>query len=108
MEKQRLSWKILDAFRDAAAETGIARIDDFNLGDNAGCAYFEVNQKRGIRWNTAKAFLKPASAANLTIMTGCHVEKLLIERDGQGAVCRGVVFWRRQHLPRRGGPRNAC
>ncbi|MES2074136.1 MAG: GMC family oxidoreductase N-terminal domain-containing protein [Pseudomonadota bacterium] len=93
VEKQRLSWKILDAFRDAAAETGIAKIDDFNRGDNAGCAYFEVNQKRGIRWNTAKAFLKPASARpNLTIMTGCHVEKLLIERGGQGAVCRGVVF----------------
>ncbi|WGG50445.1 GMC family oxidoreductase [Rugamonas sp. DEMB1] len=93
VEKQRLSWKILDAFRDAAAETGIASIDDFNRGDNAGCAYFEVNQKRGIRWNTAKAFLKPASARpNLTIMTGCHVEKLLIERGGQGAVCRGVVF----------------
>ncbi|MBJ7309322.1 GMC family oxidoreductase [Rugamonas sp. CCM 8940] len=93
VEKQRLSWKILDAFRDAAAETGIAKIDDFNRGDNAGCAYFEVNQKRGIRWNTAKAFLKPASARpNLTIMTGCHVEKLLIETGEQGAVCRGVVF----------------
>ena len=93
VEKQRLSWKILDAFRAAAAETGIAGIDDFNRGDNAGCAYFDVNQKRGIRWNTAKAFLKPASARpNLTIMTGCHVEKLLIEQGGQGAVCRGVVF----------------
>jgi hypothetical protein len=37
-------------------------VDDFNRGDNAGCGYFEVNQKRGIRWNTAKAFLKPACA----------------------------------------------
>jgi choline dehydrogenase len=93
VEKQRLSWKILDAFRDAAEQTGIPKVDDFNRGDNLGCAYFEVNQKRGIRWNTAKAFLKPASGrSNLTIMTGCHVEKLLVEQGEQGPVCRGVVF----------------
>jgi choline dehydrogenase len=93
VEKQRLSWKILDAFRDAAEQTGIPKVEDFNRGDNLGCAYFEVNQKRGIRWNTAKAFLKPASGRpNLTIMTGCHVEKLLVEQGEQGPVCRGVVF----------------
>jgi choline dehydrogenase len=95
VEKQRLSWPILDAFRDAAEQAGIAKTADFNTGDNAGSAYFDVNQKRGLRWNTAKAFLKPASLRpNLTIMTGCHVERLQIERDqaGQGAICRGVDF----------------
>ena len=93
VEKQRLSWQILDAFRDAADQVGIRKVDDFNGGDNAGCAYFEVNQKRGIRWNTAKAFLKPIAAReNLTIMTGCHVERLIIEQTVQGPVCRGVEF----------------
>jgi choline dehydrogenase len=93
VEKQRLSWQILDAFRDAAEQTGIAKVDDFNRGDNAGCGYFEVNQKRGIRWNTAKAFLKPVSGRpNLTVMTGCHVERLQIEMSDQGPVCKGVVF----------------
>ncbi len=93
VEKQRLSWKILDAFRDAAAEVGISKIDDFNGGDNAGCAYFDVNQRRGIRLNTAKAFLKPAAQRpNLTIMTGCHVERLLLETTEAGTVCRGVQF----------------
>lgn len=93
VEKQRLSWQILDAFRDAAEQSGIPKIDDFNAGDNAGCAYFDVNQKRGIRLNTAKAFLKPAAARpNLTIMTGCHVERLIIEDSEQGKVCRGVQF----------------
>jgi choline dehydrogenase len=93
VERQRLSWEILDAFRDAAHQTGIPKVDDFNGGDNAGCAYFEVNQRRGIRLNTAKAFLRPASMRpNLTIMTGCHVEKLLVERTEQGVVCRGVQF----------------
>ena len=93
VEKQRLSWQILDAFRDAASEVGIPKIDDFNGGDNAGSAYFEVNQRRGIRWNTAKAFLKPATRRpNLTVMTGCHVEKLLLDRDENGVRCCGVQF----------------
>lgn len=93
VERQRLSWEILDAFRDAAAQTGIPPVADFNRGDNLGCAYFEVNQRRGIRLSTAKAFLKPASQRpNLTIMTGCHVERLLIETTEQGALCRGVRF----------------
>jgi choline dehydrogenase len=93
VEKQRLSWKILDAFRDAADQVGIPKVDDFNGGDNAGCSYFEVNQKRGIRWNTAKAYLRPIAARpNLTIMTGCHVERLLIEQTEQGALCKGVQF----------------
>jgi len=93
VEKQRLSWQILDAFRDAAAEVGIAKVEDFNTGDNAGSSYFEVNQRRGIRLNTAKAFLKPAAQRpNLTIMTGCHVERLLIEEGEGGQVCRGVQF----------------
>ncbi len=93
VERQRLSWPILDAFRQAASQTGIPSVEDFNGGDNNGCAYFEVNQKRGIRWHTAKAFLKPAATRpNLTIMTGCHVERLIIERDEQGCHCRGVQF----------------
>jgi choline dehydrogenase len=93
VEKQRLSWEILDAFRSAAAEMGIAPTEDFNGGDNSGCAYFDVNQKRGIRWNASKAFLKPAAARpNLTIMTGCQVQRLIIETGEQGPVCRGVEF----------------
>ncbi len=93
VEKQRLSWEILDAFREAARQTGIPNTDDFNRGDNEGCGYFEVNQKAGIRWNTAKAFLRPAvQRGNLTIMTGCHVEKLVLEQGAQGVKCTGVEF----------------
>jgi len=93
VERQRLSWEILDAFREAAAEHAIPPVSDFNGGDNLGCAYFEVNQRRGIRLNTAKAFLRPASKRpNLTIMTGCHVEKLLIEAGARGRRCTGVQF----------------
>jgi len=93
VEKQRLSWPILDAFRDAAAEVGIPKIADFNQGNNEGCSYFEVNQKRGIRWNTAKAFLKPAMRrGNLTVMTGCQVRRLKLEKTAHGLHCSGVEF----------------
>ena len=94
VERQRLRWEILDAFRAAAAQTGIPPIDDFNGGDNEGCGYFEVNQRNGIRWNTAKAFLRSVQKrhGNLDIMTGCHVRRLTLEKTRAGTVCRGVEF----------------
>jgi choline dehydrogenase len=63
VEKQRLRWDVLDAFALAAQEAGIAATDDFNRGDNEGVGYFEVNQRAGWRWNTAKAFLRPTCYA---------------------------------------------
>jgi len=77
VERQRLSWEILDAFRDAAEEVGIPKTDDFNLGTNEGSGYFEVNQKKGVRWSTAKAFLRPAmDRPNLKIVTHAHTTNL--------------------------------
>jgi choline dehydrogenase len=94
VEKQRLRWDILDSFRRAAEQTGIPMTDDFNRGDNEGCGYFEVNQKKGIRWNTAKAFLRTANnrRGSLEIMTGCRVQRLDIVKTDTGLHCRGVEF----------------
>ncbi|WP_095144436.1 MULTISPECIES: GMC family oxidoreductase [unclassified Pseudomonas] len=87
VERQRLSWPILDAFRTAAEQSGIANIDDFNQGDNEGCGYFQVNQKAGVRWNAAKAFLKPvAQRANLTVLTGVEVDRVLLENGRASTV----------------------
>ncbi|MBZ3694777.1 GMC family oxidoreductase [Phyllobacterium calauticae] len=84
VERQRLSWPILDAFRDAAEELGIGKTDDFNGGDNEGSGYFEVNQRGGVRWNTTKAFLRPAlKRSNLRVLTGAEVQRL--EFDGKRA-----------------------
>ncbi|WP_427026177.1 GMC family oxidoreductase (plasmid) [Aureimonas ureilytica] len=89
VEPARLHWDILDAFRTAAEQAGIPRTEDFNRGDNEGSSYFKVNQRRGVRWNAVKAFLRPARhRANLTIVTGAHVRRLLIT---EGEV-RGVTF----------------
>ncbi len=82
IERQRLKWPILEAVRDAAAEIGIPKVDDFNRGDNEGSSYFQVTQKRGVRWNAAKAFLRPAlKRANLRVVTGAIVRRL--ELDGR-------------------------
>jgi choline dehydrogenase len=90
VEPVRLRWDILDAFRDAAVESGIAWTDDFNRGDNSGVSRFEVNQKGGVRWNASKAFLRPAmSRPNLTVLTNALVKKLRIE----GGRAVGVEFF---------------
>ena len=83
VEEPRLSWEILDAFRDAAGEIGIPATDDFNRGNNEGCGYFQVNQRTGVRWNTSKAFLRPIQdRKNLQILTKAQVKRLQIE-DGR-------------------------
>jgi choline dehydrogenase len=81
VEDMRLSWEILEAFREAAAEAGIPGTDDFNRGDNEGCGYFHVNQKRGVRWNTSKAFLRPVmDRPNLTVLTHAQATRIRFER----------------------------
>ena len=80
IEAPRISWEILDRFRDAAAEIGIPKIEDFNRGDNFGCAYFHVNQRRGIRWTAAKAFLRPIRRRpNLRVVTGALARRIRFE-----------------------------
>lgn len=80
VEKARVRWAVLDAFQKAAEEAGIPMIDDFNRGDNEGSSYFDVNQRAGIRWNTSKAFLRPAMRRqNLRVLTKAHVRRLTIE-----------------------------
>jgi choline dehydrogenase len=89
--RQRLHWPILDAFRDAAEQCGIPKVDDFNRGDNFGSSFFEVNQHQGLRWSAAKGFLHPAlRRSNLTLLTDAQVERLIIA-NGRAS---GVIFRR--------------
>src|SRR5690606_15690947 len=67
----------------------IPSIEDFNQGDNEGCSYFEVNQRRGVRWTSARAFLRPAAdRPNLQVLTDAHAQR--IEFEGRRAM--GVHF----------------
>ena len=87
VESQRLSWKILESFREAADEAGIPPTDDFNRGDNFGCGYFEVNQRRGVRWNASKAFLRPVEQRpNLRVVCQARVDRLLWDETDSGKV----------------------
>ena len=89
VEQPRVRWDVLDAVARAANEMGIPTTSDFNTGDNTGVGYFHVNQKRGLRWSAARAFLKPVlGRANLRLETGVLVEKVLFE--GKRAI--GVQF----------------
>ena len=92
IEKQRLRWDILDAFSQACVQAGIPEVEDFNRGNNEGVSYFEVNQKSGWRWNTSKAFLRPAKGrSNLEIWTHAQVAKLQITSNTNGkSQCGGV------------------
>jgi choline dehydrogenase len=89
VEQPRVQWDVLDAVARAATEMGIPVTPDFNTGDNTGVGYFHVNQKRGVRWSSARAFLKPVlNRANLRLETAVLVEKVIF--DGKRAV--GVRF----------------
>ena len=96
VEKQRLSWDVLDSFADAAEQAGIEKIDDFNAGDNAGVGYFDVNQRSGWRWSSSKAFLRPARGRpNLAIWTEAQAQKLTWSTADNGQPrCTGLSLSR--------------
>jgi choline dehydrogenase len=84
VEDPRVRWEIIDAWREAAAECGIPPVKVFNRGDNFGCAYFQMNQKRGRRWSATNAFLRPVmNRPNLTVLTDALVQR--IRFDGRRA-----------------------
>ena len=96
IEKQRLRWDVLDAFSQAAQQAGIPSTDDFNRGNNEGVSYFDVNQRSGWRWNTAKAFLRPTcySRPNFELWNKAQVSQLLIETQPNGEKrCTGAQVW---------------
>ncbi|MDQ3059050.1 MAG: GMC family oxidoreductase N-terminal domain-containing protein [Pseudomonadota bacterium] len=96
VEKQRLRWDILDAFAQAASQAGIPATADFNRGSNEGVGYFEVNQKSGWRWSTARAFLRPTCLGrpNFELWTHAQVSKLVIQTQPDGSQrCTGVEVW---------------
>ena len=89
VEDPRVRWEVIDAWREAAAECGIPAIKSFNQGDNFGCAYFQMNQRRGRRWSATKAFLRPVlDRKNLTVLTGAMVTRIRF----QDVQAQGIEF----------------
>lgn len=105
VEAPRVRWDLLDRVREAAVQMGVRPLDDFNTGDNEGTAYFHVNQKKGLRWSSARGFIKPIidERENLDLLSGVLVEKVIVENgratgvqfrqggESRIARCRGEV-----------------
>lgn len=97
VERQRLRWDILEAFRDACEEHGIPHSTDFNTGDNEGAGFFQVTQRSGWRWSAADAFLKPVrSRANLKVETGAVVDRVIVQAGRAVGVAYAVGSDRRE------------
>jgi choline dehydrogenase-like flavoprotein len=81
--------ELLDAFIDAAAAEGFPRNKDYNNGQQEGFGYYQVTQKNGERWSTARGFLKPAlNRPNLQVETNAYTTRVILE--GKRAV--GVAY----------------
>ena len=74
-------------FLKACEELQLRPNPDFNGERQDGVGMYEVTQKNGERWNTARAFLDPhRDRPNLHILTGAEVQKVLLD----GTRARGV------------------
>ena len=72
-------------FVEAAAQAGYPKNADFNGAVQEGVGLYQVTHKNGERHSAAKAYLTPNLARrNLTVMTGAHTTRILME--GQRAV----------------------
>ncbi|HUR86181.1 MAG TPA: GMC family oxidoreductase N-terminal domain-containing protein [Solirubrobacteraceae bacterium] len=72
----------LDRRLIAACEAaGIRRIDDINGPEQDGVSMFQVNQRNGMRFSAADAYLRPVrDRPNLTIRTGAMVLGVQLQR----------------------------
>ncbi|WP_374619330.1 GMC family oxidoreductase, partial [Pandoraea sp.] len=85
----RLRRRIAERFIAAARDIGIPFNDDYNGVSQEGVGYFQQTAYKGLRWSTAKGFLKPArNRPNLIVETGAQTTRVLFE--GKRAV--GVEY----------------
>src|SRR5262245_49389020 len=79
-----------DAFIAACREAGHAQLADYNDGSYEGAYYLQYSTRNGWRSSSAAEYLKPARGrANLTILTGAPVTRVLMEgRRAAGVECR--------------------
>ena len=70
---------VLDAWVDAGEQAGYPRNPDYNGEDQEGFGIYQVTQRNGRRFSTARAFLDPIrSRANLTIATRALAERVRV------------------------------
>jgi choline dehydrogenase len=92
--RARGSNPLMDVFCAAGKEAGYPLNDDFNGASQEGFGRYDFTIRKGKRWSTSWAFLRPAlHRPNLTVLTGAETTRLILEngratgveylRDGQ-------------------------
>ena len=77
VEDRRYNHELSNAWVDAAVAHGLKRTDDFNGASQYGVGHYQVTCRRGRRWSTADAYLRPALGRdNLTVRTHAHATGL--------------------------------
>ena len=83
-------------FITACKQAGIQENPDFNGAQLEGCGYYQVTQKGGERWSSARANLHDIEdRPNLTVITQARVSRILM--DGKRAV--GVAYRHKRKGP---------
>jgi choline dehydrogenase len=91
----RLRRPIADHFIAGAKDIGIPFNEDCNGAVQEGVGYFQQNAYNGLRWSTAKGFLRPAkNRPNLIVKTRAQATRVLFE--GKRAV--GVEYRQGEQL----------
>ncbi|MFP6847546.1 MAG: GMC family oxidoreductase N-terminal domain-containing protein [Pseudomonas sp.] len=80
----------------AAEHIGLKHNDDFNGGTLEGVGIYNVTQKNAKRLSSYRAFVHPVrERSNLTVLTGCEVERLVLDGERvSGVELRQNGQWR--------------
>jgi choline dehydrogenase len=69
------------AFIQAGVAAGHLRTRDFNGYQQEGMGDYQLTIRKGARWSTAAAYLRPAlERPNLTVLSSAHAARVLIEK----------------------------
>lgn len=76
-------------FLRAGRSAGFSLIDDMNRPGTEGLGFYRSTVRRGVRWSSADAFLRPATRRdNLRVVTRAHVTRL----EFDGAQVSGLAY----------------
>lgn len=82
-----------EMFLDACSQMQFPKNHDFNGQTQEGVGYYEVTQKDGERWSTARAFLEDAmTRENLTVITDAHITKINIDNISANSSATGLTY----------------
>ncbi len=87
--ERRYTNSLSEVFVEAATQAGYRRNTDFNGSEQEGVGFYYAYQKDGARCSNARAYLEPAAGrSNLTVRSGAHVTRVLLE----GTRATGVEY----------------